>query len=230
MNDERVWNPIIQACEVDRKVVAAQTHLADTVAVIAARAIERMPQGPFAVAGFSLGGYVALEVSHQALDRIAGIALLDTGARADPEESKQNRQRMINALGAGSASLDQVARAFAARILHPANATNSTLLTLLAEMASTVGIEGFVLQQTAAMHRNDRRDILGKLHCPALVLCGQEDQVTPPALSQEMAQLVPGDVELVLVPEAGHMSTLEQPELVAKAFARWIEKVDAAAV
>ena len=45
-----------------------------------------------------------------------------------------------------------------------------------------------------------------------------------------MAQLVPGDVELVLVPEAGHMSTLEQPELVAKAFARWIEKVDAAAV
>jgi len=155
------------------------------MAALAIAATAQMPAGRFAVAGFSLGGYVALEICPQADDRIAGIALLDTGARADAAEAKQNR------------------------------------------LARAIGTEGFVRQQTAAMNRNDLREVLGDLHCPALVLCGREDQITPPALSEEMAQLLRGDVELVLVPESGHMSTLEQPAAVAEAFGRWLGKVDA---
>jgi len=227
MNDERVWDPLRALPASGRTIVTVQTHSADSIAALAIAALAQMPAGRFAVAGFSLGGYVALEVCRQARDRIAGIALLNTGARADTAESKQNRQRMIDALGAGSASLAQLTGTFAARILHPAHAADPKLLELLRDMARAVGTEGFVRQQKAAMNRNDAREVLGDLHCPALVLCGREDQTTPPALSEEMAQLLRGDVELVLVPESGHMSTLEQPAAVAEAFGRWIGKVDA---
>jgi len=133
--------------------------------------------------------------------------------------------------GADSIStLAEVAGGFAARVVHASHAADVPLLALLADMAQRVGSDGFARQQTAAMNRPDSRDVLQTLHCPALVLCGREDQITPPALSEEMAGLLPGDVELVVVPECGHMSTLEQPIAVAEAFLRWIGRVDASAV
>jgi pimeloyl-ACP methyl ester carboxylesterase len=227
MNDERVWDPVRKALPAEREVVVSLTHTADSITALAAAALAAMPPGKFAVAGFSLGGYVAVEVCRQAPERIAGIALLDTGARADSEEATQNRRRMVAALGSGSASFAQVAGGFAPITLHPAHAQDAQLLQLLGDMARSVGTEGFTRQQTAAMNRQDGRDVLRTLHCPALVLCGREDQITPPALSEEMASLLPGDVELVLVPQSGHMSTLEQPAAVVAAFTRWIARVDA---
>jgi pimeloyl-ACP methyl ester carboxylesterase len=59
-----------------------------------------------------------------------------------------------------------------------------------------------------------------------LVLCGREGQVTPPALSEEMADLLTGSVELAVIDRCGHMSTLEQPDAVAETFARWTGRVD----
>lgn len=227
MNDERVWEPIHRAVA-GRTLVNANTHFADSISALADAAIAGMPMGRFAVAGFSLGGYVALEVCRQASDRIAGIALIDTGARPDTPESMQNRRRMIDSLSTRNASFAEVGRLFAARILHPTHVADSKLLELLSDMAQVVGADGFVRQQIAAMNRNDMREVLRELRCPALVLCGCDDRITPPALSEEMAQLLGGAADLVLVPESGHMSSLEQPAAVAEAFERWIGKVDAA--
>ena len=227
MNDARVWEPLLEAVRPRFRPIVAETHVADSVAALAACALGLLPAGPFAVAGFSLGGYVALEVCRQAQDRIAGLALLDTGARADTDESKQGRQRMVAALGSGTASFAQIAEGFAPRLVHPAHAQDMHLVELLGDMARAVGPTGFVRQQTAAIHRPDSREILQALHCPSLVLCGQEDQVTPPALSEEMAGLLAGDVQLVIVPECGHMSTLEHPATVRHAFGQWLDRVDA---
>lgn len=227
MNDERVWEPIRRSMPDARHLVIAPTHLADTIEAVASSAIQSMPPGKFGFAGFSLGGYVALEVCRQAPERIAGIALLDTGARADSEEASQNRKRMLAALGSGSASFAQIAAGFAPRLLHESHANDSRLVELLGDMARSVGSDGFVRQQTVAMNRPDGRDVLPTLRCPALVLCGREDQVTPPALSEEMARLLAGHVELVVVDRCGHMSTLEQPAVVAAAFARWMASVGA---
>ena len=229
LNDARVWDPMRNALPSGRDVVVAPTHLADTMSALATAALAAMPPGRFAVAGFSLGGYVAFEVCRQAPDRIAGIALLDTGARADSEEATLNRQRMVAALGSGSASFAQVAGGLASRLVHASHAADGPLLELLGDMAQSVGTDGFVRQQTAAMNRQDSRELLKTLHCPALVLCGREDQITPVALSEEMAGLLPGHVELVVIPQCGHMSTLEQPVAVTDAFMRWIRQVDATA-
>ena len=160
MNDERVWDPITRPDPEGRAIVVSATHTADTVQALAAAAIRAMPTGPFCVAGFSLGGYVALEVCRQAPARIAGLALLDTGARADSDEATQNRKRMVAALQAGQASFGQIASAFAPRLLHESRVNDSRLVDLLGDMARQVGSDGFVRQQTAAMDRPDARDVL----------------------------------------------------------------------
>ncbi|WP_295531169.1 alpha/beta hydrolase [uncultured Pseudacidovorax sp.] len=232
MNDARIWSPLTTALDGARTVYIAPTHLHDSIAQSARAAIAAMPAGAFAVAGFSLGGYVAQEVCRQAGDRIAGLGLLDTSARADTEEAKQVRNRMIQAVdgaeGARNATFGQVAQGFAARIVHASRLQDGELLRLLFDMAATVGHQGFVRQQRAVMDRADTRDLLPRIDVPAVVVCGRDDQVTPFSLSQEMAALLP-DAELVAVAESGHMSILEQSAPVVAALLRWLQRVDAAA-
>lgn len=229
MNDERVWSPLLPVIDADRRVHIAPTHLRASVVDSARDALAAMPPGPFAVAGFSLGGYVALEVCRQVPERIAGLGLLDTGAGTDAAEAKEARLRMVQAMGGGTATLAQIAAGFASRILHPSRLQDKALLSLLADMAQSVGSEGFARQQQAAMDRVDSRALLKDIRVPALVLCGREDQVTPLALSEEMAALLP-DAELVIVEVAGHMTTLEQTDVVAAAMRRWLNRVDARCV
>lgn len=225
MNDERVWSPLLPVIGAGRHVQIAPTHLHGRLEDTAREALASMPPGRFAIAGFSLGGYVALEVCRQAMGRIAGLALLDTAARVDAEESRQTRIRMMQAMTTGAASLDQMAAGFASRVVHSAHLDDLNLLRLLADMARSVGREGFVRQQQAAMGRRDSRALLQEIRAPTLVLCGREDQITPCALSEEMAGLLP-NAELVIVETAGHMSTLEQPQAVSAAVAAWLSRVD----
>ncbi|MEO6280071.1 alpha/beta hydrolase [Roseateles sp.] len=227
MNDGRVWDPILHALQRERLVVIGQTHVADNMADLAAAAVSNMPSGPFAVAGFSLGGYVALELCRQVPDRVSGLALIDTSAQADSAEARQHRQRIVDGLASGGTSFTEAIAPFPAKLFHPAHADDAGLRRLLEGMARSVGQDGFVRQQKAAMDRQDRRDVLRTLRCPALVVCGREDKVTPPERAEEMARLLPGDVELVLVPDSGHMTTLEQPAAVVAPFLRWLTKVDA---
>ncbi|MFC5500141.1 alpha/beta fold hydrolase [Caenimonas terrae] len=229
MNDERVWSPLLPVLGAGRRVHIAPTHLHASVVDSAREAIAALPPGSFAVAGFSLGGYVALEVCRQASERIAGLGLLDTGAGADSEEARQARVRMVQAMGRGTATLGQIAAGFASRVVHPSRLQDKALLSLLADMAASVGSAGFARQQQASMDRVDSRAMLKDLRVPALVLCGREDQVTPLALSEEMAALLP-DAELVTVEVSGHMTTLEQPGIVVPAVLRWLDRVDARSV
>src|SRR5689334_20078160 len=109
MNDHRVWAPVSAAIQGERHVLVAPTHLRDSAEASARDAIAAMPPGPFAVAGFSLGGYVAQEVCRQAADRVAGLAVVDSGARTDTAEAAQLRERMIAAVRSGTAGFGQVA-------------------------------------------------------------------------------------------------------------------------
>lgn len=225
MNDGRVWQNQLPALQAGgHTVVVATTFDRDTVAALTADAIASMPPGPFAVAGFSLGGYVALEIFRQARERVAGIALLDTGARADPDASKQMRQRMIDAAAAGSGDFTTISNAFLPRVVHPSRVEDPQLVELLAAMAGAVGGPGFVRQQRAAMNRPDSVGLLAEITCPALILCGCEDQVAPPELSREMARKIPG-AQLVLVPECGHMAPLEQAGAVTAAMQSWLARL-----
>jgi pimeloyl-ACP methyl ester carboxylesterase len=88
-------------------------------------------------------------------------------------------------------------------------------------MAQEVGVEAFVRQQTAIMSRPDSRPLLPEISCPTLVLCGREDNLTPPELAQEMADAIPNS-RLIIVENSGHLSALEQPEQVTQAMRGWL--------
>lgn len=89
-------------------------------------------------------------------------------------------------------------------------------------MAREVGPEGFVRQQTAIVGRVDSRPMLKDIRCPALVLVGEADTLTPPDRAAEMADGIPG-AHLVEVPESGHLSTLERPDAVTHALLEWLQ-------
>ncbi|MFM9423635.1 pimeloyl-ACP methyl ester carboxylesterase [Variovorax sp. GrIS 2.14] len=221
MNDERVWKHQQEALAPDREVCIADITAYGSVHEMASAALASAPGPRFALAGFSLGGYVALEMLRQAPDRIAALALVDTGARADTPESTDMRRRMVAAVGAAPANFGAVTAAFLPRVIHPSRAHDDELIDLFTDMARAVGVEGFVRQQQAAMLRIDSRPTLPDIRCPVLVMCGREDLTTPLALSEEMAAMIPG-AQLVVIETCGHMAPLERPDEVTQAMVDWL--------
>lgn len=224
MNDERVWAPVCARLGDIPTMTVATTWEGTGIATLARNAIETLPPGPFLVAGFSLGGYVALEVCRQVPDRVAGLALIGTTARADTPEQRQARQVMIDAVASGKSRFDAIAEPFFPRVLHPDHLADPVLRACLVGMAERVGAEGFVRQLRSAMERPDSRAHLPAWDRPMLVLCGAEDQICPPSASIEIARLVP-QADLVVVPGCGHMVLLEDPVTTAAAMRGWIERV-----
>jgi pimeloyl-ACP methyl ester carboxylesterase len=95
------------------------------------------------------------------------------------------------------------------------------LIELQVRMGLALGAAGFVRQQIAIIGRIDSRPRLADIKVPTLVLVGDKDALTPPDRSEEMAAAIP-DARLVVVPNCGHASTLEQPETVNAALAEWL--------
>jgi pimeloyl-ACP methyl ester carboxylesterase len=106
--------------------------------------------------------------------------------------------------------------------LHPDRQSDPVLREMNLRMARGVGLEGMVRQQEAIIARIDSRPSLGAINVPTLVLVGDSDPLTPPERAREIAEAIAG-AELVVVPNCGHASTIEQPEAVNAALVRWIK-------
>ena len=226
MNDARVWKPQADALSATREVRIADSTRHASIRDIAIAAIAHAPDGRFALGGFSLGGYVALEIVRQARERVAALALVDTGSRSDTVEATAMRRLMLSAVSADAANFDAVAKSFLPRVVHASRIDDAVLVDLFLAMARDVGIDGFVRQQHAAIGRPDSRATLATIQCPTVVVCGREDEITPLALSEEMAAAIP-DARLVVVERCGHMSTLERPKEVTQALTEWLTTADA---
>jgi pimeloyl-ACP methyl ester carboxylesterase len=197
--------------------VADHRHDADMEA-IAARILADAPPH-FALAGLSMGGYVAFAMMRLAPERIAKLALLDTSARPDLPEQKAGREKFIALAQAGK--LDDAVALLRKNWLHRDRQDDEALLRVVSSMAADVGAEAFVRQQKAIMGRQDSRPLLPKIGCPTLVLVGDGDTSTPPELAKEIAGGISG-AKLVVVPDCGHLSTLEKPEAVNAALREWL--------
>ncbi len=175
----------------------------------------------FALVGLSMGGYIALEIVRQAPQRVTQLALLDTGARSDsPEQS--DRRRSLIAL-ARSGRFEQIADQLFPKLVHPTRRNDEGLLRQVRLMAQDAGPEAFVRQQEAIINRPDSRAWLGAIACKTLVIVGDGDEITPPELSEEIANSIPFS-QLVVVPNCGHLSTLEQPGFVTQSLMDWLRE------
>lgn len=182
-----------------------------SVGAMAARALAAFP-GRFALAGFSLGGYVALEIMRRAPERVSRLALIGTSARAEAPESDSPASSPTRADGALPVT---------SLLVHPMRLSDRRLTVILAAMAERVGRKAFQRQQQASLRRPDSWENLKSIRCPTLLLTGRQDRLAPPALQQEMAQAIDGARQIV-IEECGHLSPLERPEAVTKALREWL--------
>jgi pimeloyl-ACP methyl ester carboxylesterase len=213
-----LFAPQISALWPYGSVTVASTLEGDTVAEMATAILRDAPPR-FALAGLSMGGYVALEILRQAPERVVKLALLDTAARRDTPEQSANRRAFVARAEAGE--LEAVIRQIAPNLLHPDHRHDQTLIDTQVRMGLAIGVEGFARQQAAIIGRIDSRPYLADIAVPTLVLVGDRDALTPPDRSEEMAAAIP-DARLVIVPNCGHASTLEQPEAVNAALIDWL--------
>jgi pimeloyl-ACP methyl ester carboxylesterase len=190
----------------------------DTMAAIARRILAAAPPR-FALAGLSMGGYIAFEIMRQAPDRVAKLALLDTGARAEAPEQTERRKVVIALAKSGRyAEVPDIAFPL---YVHRNRHNDAGLKQTVRMMAEETGVDAFLRQQQAIITRPDSRPGLGAIKCQTLVLVGDGDEATPPELAREIAGAV-GGARLVVIPACGHLSTLEQPDKVTAALLDWM--------
>lgn len=216
--DARLWAPQIAGLADIAAPVVADLTRDDSFPAMARRTLAEAPDR-FALAGLSMGGYVAQEIMRQAPERVTQLALLDTAARADTPEQSQRRRDLIALSARGQ--FHGVTPRLLPTLIHPDRLNDTALVNTITAMANTVGREGFLRQETAILARGEGRADLARITVPTLVLCGREDLLTPLERHEEMAALIP-NARLVVIEHCGHMTTLERPEAVNAAMRTWL--------
>jgi pimeloyl-ACP methyl ester carboxylesterase len=217
--DAQLWAPQIAGLAgiADAWVPAPTQHA--SIEALARAVLADCPFERFALAGLSMGGYIAMAIQRQAPQRVTHLALLDTNAVADaPAASAARRELLARSRAEG---LGAVADALLPRLVWPLAPQHAALHATVRSMAWNVGPDAFARQQEAIIGRPDARAALAAVACPTLVACGAQDLLTPPALHEEIAALVPG-ARLAVFADCGHLSTLEQPAHVTQALRTWL--------
>lgn len=215
--DERLWREVIAGLGTDVGADVADLTQDDSIAAMARRALAKAPER-FALAGLSMGGYVALEIMRQAPERVTHLALLDTSAQPDDAERAAKRRAGIESIKLGR--FIGVSRGLLGSLLAPQH-LGTALADEVQAMSERVGQEAYVRQQTAILGRIDSRPWLAAIAVPTLVGVGESDILTPPALAQELAAGIAG-AELVVFAGAAHLPTMENPEAVVAAMREWL--------
>jgi pimeloyl-ACP methyl ester carboxylesterase len=220
--DDAVWTHAAAALCANSVVTIARYDALDSLGAMAERVLGET-RGDFAVAGHSMGGRVALEIFRRAPGRITGMALLDTGVNplaagdAGARESAGRHELLDLARSQGMAAM---AARWVQGMVWPPRLGETALITRIVEMFARSRAEVFAAQIRALLARPDASALLDEIRCPTLVLCGAEDSWAPAARHRDMAERVRG-ATLTLVPECGHMCTLERPDAVTRALVEW---------
>lgn len=201
----------------DRQPAVTDVHARHESIQAMAAALLRENAGRLVLCGASMGGMVAMEAVRQAPERIAGLALLGTNASPETDDMRTLREAAIDLFAHGK--VREVIAPNVAFAFHPDHA--DALAQPYLDFVLEAGAEQLIRQNRAVISRPDARAHIAGVRCPVLVMCGEDDQLTPPEHSRAIAQLVP-NARLVLVPRCGHMLTMEQPEVVNAALVEWL--------
>lgn len=219
--DETMWRAQVAALAAWNPVVAGVHMDHDSIDAMAAALLSEH-EGTLVLCGASMGGMVAMEAARQAPGRIEGLALLGTTARPETPDMRQLRENAIKLFAQGRVA--DVIEPNVAFAFHPERAQDAALVRSYLDFVLRAGAGQLIRQNRAVIGRPDARAHLPRVRCPTLVMCGDSDQLTPPQYSHEIATLVPG-AEIRMVPQCGHMLTMEQPEFVNEALSAWLAKL-----
>ena len=214
----RLYGPQVAALWQFGPVMVADHRRDADMAAIATRILKDAPPR-FVLAGLSMGGYIAFAMLRLAPERIARLALLDTSARPDTPEQTAGRRTQIAMAQSGRYA--EIPDQSIPRYLNAKHQRDERLTGIVRQMIAETGPESFMLQLKAIMSRPDSRPMLASIRCPTLVVVGDADVATPPELNKEIADGIAG-AKLMVIPDSGHLTTLEQPEAVNAALAEWL--------
>jgi len=220
LEDADGFTPLIEGLRAHAACTVADLTRSDAMADLARDALDQAPDGRFALAGHSMGGYVALELMRQAPERVERLALLNTHARPDSAESTENRRRLM---ALAERDFPAVIAALMPKLMTPGHLQDAALTGVVGGMALAIGKDAFERQQEAIIGRVDSRPHLKDIGCPTAVIAGRDDQLMPVELLKELADGIPG-ARLTLIEDCGHMAALEQPARVLQALIEWLER------
>ncbi len=173
----------------------------------------------FALAGLSMGGFIAFEMLRQAPERITKLALLDTNSRADRPEQAKLRHVLIGA--AQTVGVRSVQAMLLRLLIHKDRLGDRELTRRVLLMADSTGVSAFIRQQHAILGRPDNRPFLREIKCPTTVIVGEQDALTPVKVAEEIHAGIAGST-LSIIPNCGHLATMEAPEAVNALLAKWL--------
>lgn len=214
MDDASIWSHQVRHLADLAEPLVREITGHETMAALAAEVLDGV-EGRFALAGFSMGGFVALEIMRQAPERVRALALVDSSARPDTQAraAQRTEQIRLTQLGGFEDILEEEFLRFLAA--HPALAA-SVRAVLLRQ-----GPEAFMRQQRACMTRPDSRGDLARIACPTLVICGRQDEITTPEMAEELATGIPG-ARLAMIEDCGHYAPVEHPQAVTALMRQWL--------
>jgi pimeloyl-ACP methyl ester carboxylesterase len=192
--------------------VSMADYAADVAALLDALTIDEAIIG-----GLSMGGYVTLAMLRAAPERFSGIVLADTRPQADTEEGRAGRRQMLEVLRDGGPAA-VVERMLPKLLGGTSHRTRPDVAAEVRRIATANAAPGIAAAIGAMMSRPDATELLATIGRPALVIVGEEDTLTPPADAEAMQQRL-GRSQLVVLPAAGHLSSLETPDAFSSALA-----------
>ena len=216
--DERLWAHQSEHLADIADCMVADITGAESVDELADNVLASAPD-KFALAGLSMGGYVAHAIMRRAPRRVTRLALIDTSARPDTPEQLERRRQLIDMTNYGK--FRGVTDRLLPILVHEARLSETALTNKIKKMSEHIGSEAFTRQQHAIMGRPDSRPLLIEYGVPTMVMCGRQDALTPLEHSQEMAALVPGS-RLAVIEDCGHLSTMERPQAATALMRQWL--------
>jgi pimeloyl-ACP methyl ester carboxylesterase len=175
------------------------------------------------IGGQSMGGYVAMEFCRRHPERVLGVILADTKASADPEAARANRERIAQEVTRDGTGI--LVREVLPGLVGPTTRARRAMVYGRVRGLVQAAPPGAVAWAARAMARRpDSFDTLRALKAPALVIVGEEDELSPRADAEAMAQAVP-DARLAVIEQAGHLSAVEQPEAFNRAVAAFVRSL-----
>lgn len=221
--DQCVWQGQIDALRDVAGCVSMDWGHLDSIVGMAEHVLRMAPER-FSLAGHSMGGRVAFQVVKLAPQRVARLALFNTGADAKPpgtagEEEERKRRALLQI--AKDRGMRALALQWLPPMMKPGRMSDAALVETIVSMIARKTPEIYEAQMLALLGRPDARPVLPEVACPTLLLTGREDGWSPPARHREMAASIPNS-RVVIVPDAGHMAPMEQPAAVADAMRAWL--------
>lgn len=221
--DRAVWEPVLPALEARVPCRIADYGMLDSIPAMAAQVLAGAPPR-FLLAGHSMGGRVALEIVRNAPERVAALALLDTGYQArqpgDIGEAERAGRQVLVDLARRDGML-AMGRQWLKGMVWMPRLAEAPLVDAIAAMVARHPVAVFEAQVRALLNRPEATDVLPRIACPTLVACGREDRWSPIDRHEAMARLIPG-ARLVGFDDCAHMAMMERPEVVAGALLDWL--------